>query len=251
MTAAPLAHQADAIVLQRYARAAGVAMLLSLVFGMIGELYLPGRIVVRGDAAATAANLTGNPMLLRLAFASYLVEGFCDIFLCVFWYILLRPVDKNLALLSAFVGVVSMVTFAVAQSSFFASSLVLRETGGMLSFTLEQRQALAFLCIRISTMIAWLFVGFYGTASMIRGYLIARSGYLPKVLGILLMIGGAGFFARSVTYILAPSLSSPFLLMPMALAGIPLTFWLLFRGVRVTTATSPSPHPSATDGSAP
>jgi hypothetical protein len=243
MTAAALDHQADVIVLQRYARAAGMAMLLSLVFGVIGEMYLPGRIIVAGDPAATAANLTGNPMLLRLAFASYLVEGFCDIFLCVFWYILLRPVDRNLALLSAFVGVVSMVTFAVAQSSFFASSLVLRETAGMLAFTLEQRQALALLCIRIATMIAWLFVGFYGTASMIRGYLIARSRYLPKVLGILLMIGGAGFFLRSVTYVLAPSLSSPFLLMPMALAGIPLTFWLLFRGVTVEAISPPGQGP--------
>jgi hypothetical protein len=233
------AQDADVIVLQRYARAAGIAMLLSLVFGMLGEMYLPGRIVVAGDAAATAANLTGNPMLLRLAFASYLVEGFCDIFLCVFWYILLRPVDRNLALLSAFVGVVSMVTFAVAQSSFFASSLVLRDTGGMLTFTLEQRQALALLCIRIATMIASLFIGFYGTASMIRGYLIVRSRYFPKVLGILFMIGGAGFFLRSVTYILAPSLSSPFLLMPMALAGIPLTFWLLFRGVTVEAIPRP------------
>jgi hypothetical protein len=200
---------------------------------MIGEMYLPAKIIVAGDPAATAANLTGNPVLLRLAFASYLVEGFCDIFLCVFWYILLRPVDRNLALVSAFVGVVSMVTFAVAQSSFFATSLVLSEADGMLTFTLEQRQALALLCIRIAGMIAWLFVGFYGTASMIRGYLIVRSGYFPKVLGILLMIGGAGFFLRSITYILAPSLSSPLFLMPMALAGIPLTFWLLFRGVRV------------------
>jgi hypothetical protein len=233
MAAAILLHHDRVVVLQRYARAAGVAMLLSLMFGTIGELYLPGRIVVSGDAAATAANLTGNPILLRLTFASYLVEGFSDIFLCVFWYILLRPVDKNLALLSAFVGVVSMVTFAIAQSSLFASSLVLRETGGMLSFTVEQRQALALLCIRIATMIASLFICFYGTASMIRGYLIARSGYFPKVLGILLLIGGAGFFLRSATYILAPSLSSPILLMPMALAGIPLTFWLLFRGVRV------------------
>lgn len=106
--AATLAHQADVAVLQRYARAAGVAMLLWMVFGTIGELYLPGRIVVAGDAAATAANLIGNPMLLRLTFASYLVEGFCDIVVCVFWYILLRPADRNLALLSAFVGIVPM-----------------------------------------------------------------------------------------------------------------------------------------------
>jgi hypothetical protein len=82
-------------------------------------------------------------------------------------------------------------------------------------------------------MIAWLFLCMYGIASMIRGYLIARSGYLPRLLGILLVIGGAGFFLRSITYLLAPSLSSPYLLMPMALAGIPLMAWLLFRGVDV------------------
>ena len=110
----------------------------------------------------------------------------------------------------------------------------------MLAFTLEQRQALALLCIRIATMIAWLFVGFYGTASMIRGYLIVRSRHFPRVLGMLLMIDGAGFFLRSVTYILAPSLSSPFLLMPMALAGIPLTYWLLFRGARVEAIPAPA-----------
>jgi hypothetical protein len=66
---------------------------------------------------------------------------------------------------------------------------------------------------------------------MIRGYLIVRSRYLPKVLGALLMIGGAGFFLRSATYILAPAYSSGFLLLPMAVAGISITFWLLIRGI--------------------
>jgi hypothetical protein len=221
----------DVVTLQRYARAAGVAMLLSIIFGFVGEMYLPGKIVVSGNAAATAANIAGHPTLFRLTFASYLVEGFCDVALCVFFYILLRPVDRNLALLSAFFGIVSMVTFAVAQSSFFAASLVLRDTGGMAAFTLEQRQALALLCTRIATMIAWLFLCMYGTASMIRGYLIARSRYLPKVLGILLMIGGGWFVLRSATYLLAPPYSSPLLLMPMALAGIPMMIWLLARGI--------------------
>lgn len=156
----------------------------------------------------------------------------CDVALLVFFYILLTPVNRNLALLSAFFGVVSMVTFAVAQSSFFASSLILRDTGGMAAFTVEQREALALLAIRIATMIAALFLCMYGIASMIRGSLIARSGYLPRILGILFAIGGAGFFLRSVTYIVAPSLSSPVLLVPMALGGIPLMGWLLVRGIR-------------------
>lgn len=221
---------------RRYARAAGVAMLLSILFGFTGEMYLPGQIIVSGDAAATAANIRTNPTLFRLTFASYLVEGICDVALIVFFYILLKPVDRNLALLSAFFGIVSMVTFAVAQSSFFAASLILRDTGGMAAFTIQQREALALLAIRIASMIAWLFLCMYGIASMLRGYLIARSGYLPRVLGILLIIGGIGFFIRSITYILAPSLSSPLLLLPMALAGIPLMAWLLFRGVGDTRA---------------
>ena len=221
----------DGLTVARYARVAGVAMLLSIVFGFLGEMILPDRIVVRGDAAATAANIVGNPALFRLTFAAYLVEALCDIGLCVFFYILLKPVDRNLALLSAFFGIASMVLFAVAQSSFFASSLVLGDSPGMGAFTSDQRSALAYLAIRISGTIAWLFLCLYGIASMIRGYLIARSTYLPRILGILFIIGGAGFFLRSATHLLAPEYSSWLLLLPMAFAGIPTMAWLLIRGI--------------------
>jgi len=221
----------EGLSLPRYARVAGVAMLLSIAFGFLGEMVLPDRIVVKQDAAATAANILGDPMLFRLSFAAYLVEGLCDIALSVFFYILLRPVDRNLALLSAFFGIASMVLYAVAQSSFFAASLVLGDTAGMGAFASDQRNALAYLAIRISGTIAGLFLCLYGIASMIRGYLIARSTYLPKILGILFIIGGAGFFLRSATYLLAPKYSSPLLLIPMAFAGIPMMVWLLFRGI--------------------
>jgi hypothetical protein len=194
-------------------------------------MILPGRIVVRGDAAATAANVLSHPMLFRLSFAAYLVEGLCDIALCVFFYILLKPVDRNLALLSAFFGIASMITYAVAQSSFFVASLVLGNTAGMEAFTSDQRNALAYLAIRISGTIASLFLCLYGTATMIRGYLIARSTYLPRILGVLFIIGGAGFFLRSATYLLAPQYSSPLLLIPMAVAGVPMMALLLLRGI--------------------
>jgi hypothetical protein len=231
MTFTPSTEDGENLILSRYARVAGVAMLLSIAFGLLGEIVLPGRIVVGRDAAATAANILGHPTLFRLSFAAYLVEALCDIALCVFFYILLRPVDRRLALLSAFFGIASMVTYAVAQSSFFASSLVLGDSPGMGAFTLDQRNALAYLAIRVSGTIASLFLCLYGIASMIRGYLIARSTYLPKILGILFIIGGAGFFLRSATYLLAPKYSSPVLLLPMALAGIPMMGWLLFKGI--------------------
>ncbi len=224
--------------LPRYARAAGIAMLLSIVFGAIGEAYVPGRIIVNGNAAATAANIVGHPMLFRLGFATYLVEGICDIALCVLFYVLLEPVNRKLALLSAFFGIASMVTFAVAESAYFASSLVVRDTSGMASFTIEQRNALALLSLRISATIAGLFLAMYGIATMIRGYLIMRSRYFPSVFGVLFIIGGAGFFLRTTTFILAPAYSSEIMLLPMAAAGIPFMLWLLIRGVGPEAARS-------------
>ena len=223
--------QRAGLTLSRYARVAGVAMLLSVVFGFLGESYLPGKIVVGGDAATTAANILGQPMLLRLSFAAYLVEGLCDVALCVFFYVLLRPVDRNLALLSAFFGLASMLAYAVSESSFYAASLVLGDTSGMNAFTPDQRAGLAYLATRISSAIAWLFLCLYGTATMIRGYLMVRSNYIPRLLGALFILGGAGFFLKTVTYLLAPKLSSPLLLMPMALAGIATMGWLLVRGI--------------------
>ena len=218
--------------LQRYSRIAGVAMLLSIVFGALGEAYLPGKIIVSGDAAATAANIVNHPGLFRAAFATYLVEGICDIALAAIFYILLKPVNRNLALISAFFGIASMVTFAIAESAFFASSLIVRDAAGMGSFTAEQRNALAYLSLRISTMIATLFLLLSGTATTIRGWLMFRSGYFPKWIGVLMMIGGAGFLLRTTTYILAPSFSSAIMVMPIALGAIPLMLWLLIKGIR-------------------
>jgi len=231
MTLSPSEDDRDALTISRYSRVAGIAMLLSIIFGLLGEMILPGKIVVSKDAAATAANIVGDPTLFRLSFAAYLVEGLCDVALSVIFYILLRPVDRQLALMSAFFGIASMVIYAVSESSFFAASLVLGDTAGMEAFTQVQRSGLAYLAIRLSSAIAWLFLCLYGIASMIRGYLMARSTYIPKVLGILFIIGGMGFFLRSATYLLAPKLSSPVLLLPMGLAGIPLMGWLLFRGI--------------------
>jgi len=224
----------DAATLQRYARVAGVAMLLSVVFGAIGEAYIPGRIMVPGDAAATAAIIVAHPTLFRVGFASYLVEGICDVALCVFFYILLKPVSRNLALLSAFFGIASMVTYATAESSYFVASLVVQDASGMAAFTPEQRNALTLLALRIWATIAVLFFALYGIATAIRGYLIMRSEYLPKVFGVLSVIGGAGFFLRTVTFLLVPSYSSDLMLLPMAVAGIPFMLWLLIRGVRQT-----------------
>ena len=185
-----------------------------------------------GDAAATAANIVGHHTLYRLAFTIFMLEMVAQAVVSAMFYDLLKPVNRNLALLSAFFGIGSMVLFAVAQASFYSATLAVGESAGMAAFSPDQRNAIAMLAVRISYTIAGLFLILYGIATMLRGYLIARSGYLPKLIGILFMIGGAGFALRTTTLLLAPAWSSTLMLIPIALGGIPLMLWLLIKGVR-------------------
>src|SRR5215213_4896391 len=185
--------RAEAQPMQAYARLAGVLFLISMVGGFFGELYVPNKLIVSGDAAATANNIIASTSLLRLSFAGYLVEAVCDIGLAWAFYVLLRPAHKNLALLSAFFGLVSTATFAGTELFYFAPTFILGGAGYLKTFSPEQLNSLAMLSLKFYGVGGGLFMVFYGTAWVIRGYLISRSGYLPKFLGWILMLAGLGF----------------------------------------------------------
>jgi hypothetical protein len=217
--------------MQRYARVAAFLFLLTLVFGYFGEAYAPARFIIAGDAAATAQNITSSPMLYRVGFASYLIEGLCDVALAWIFYVLLRAVNHELALLSAFFGLVSTAVYAVSELFYFTALIILRNATALAAFSPEQLNALAFLSLKISANCGWIFLAFYGVPSVLRGYLIYRSGYFPKFLGVLLILAGVGFIAKDFLTILAPTYASNVLLLPMFLAGVSLMLWLLFKGV--------------------
>jgi uncharacterized protein DUF4386 len=222
---------AESVVAQRYARVAGILILLSLVFGGWGEAYVPSKLVVSGDAAATARNILSSPLLFRSGFAAYLVEAVCDVTLALVFYYLLKPVDRRLALLSAFFGIVATVTYAFAECFYFAPSLILSGAEYLKPFSAEQLNSLALLSMKLFNAIAGIFLGFYGLATAVRGYLIYRSGYLPRTLGILFVVGGVSFVIDNVAIVLAPAYSSQLLLVLMAPAGIAMMLWLLVRGL--------------------
>ncbi len=216
-----------------YTKAAGVLFLLTFLGGGFGEMYIPNRLIVPTDAAATAANLKSSEALFRLGFAAYLVEALCDVGLTWIFYVLLRPVHKDLALLAAFFGLVSTALFGFAELFYFSSSLVLRDADYLKSFSTDQRNTLAMLSLKTYGVGAGIFMAFYGVASLIRGILIFRSGYLPRFLGVLLGLAGVGFISRNFLLVLAPRLASPLLLAPMFLAAIAMTVWFLAKGVDV------------------
>src|SRR6266571_33232 len=197
---------------QKYARIAGVLFLLSLMAGGFGEAYVPSKLIVSADAAATAANIKNFEFLYRLGFASFLVESLCDITLVLILYALLKPVSKELSLLAAFFGLVGTALFAFAELFYFAPPLIMGDGGYLKTFSPDQLNALVLLSLKFYGYGGMILTAYYGMAWIVRGYLIFLSGYLPKFLGILMAIGGIGFVVRNFLLIFAPAYASGLLL---------------------------------------
>jgi hypothetical protein len=218
---------------QAYARVAGVLFLLSFLAGGFGEAYVPSKLIVSANATATAENIKALDSLFRMGFAGYLVEAVCDIALTMVLYVLLRPVRKDLALLAAFFALIGTAVFGVAELFYFAASHVLGGADYLKTFSPDQLNTLALLSLKLFGYGGGIFLVFAGVAWFLRGYLIFQSGYLPKFLGMLLMLGGLAFVARNFALVLAPAFASGSLLLLILPGGLSLTVWLLVKGVDV------------------
>lgn len=218
---------------QRYARIAGVLFLISLVAGGFGEAYVPSKLIVSGDAAATVANLRNFDFLYRLGFAAFLIESLCDITLVLILYALLKPVSKELSLLAAFFGLMGTALFTFAELFYFAPLVILKGAGYLQAFSPDELNSLTLLSLKFYGFAGMIFTAYYGMAWIVRAYLMFRSSYLPKFLAVLMAVGGIGFVVRNFLMILAPAYASDVLLMLMFPGGLILTVWLLWKGVDV------------------
>jgi hypothetical protein len=214
-----------------YARTAGILGLISLVAGGFGEAYVPAVVVVAGDPPATAANITASASLFRLGFAAYLVEGLCDTGLTLLFYVLLRAVRYDLAVLAVLFRLIATAGFAMSQVLHFAALPIATATDRLQALPPGQVEALAMLSIQVSAHGQTVFGMFYGCGSIVLGYLMYRSRLLPRFIGILVALGGFGFVGRTFTWVLAPAYSTPVLLIPGGVAALILTVWLVARGV--------------------
>jgi hypothetical protein len=223
--------------MKRYARVAGVLMIVSMIAGGFGEAYAPSKLIVSGDPAMTARNVVDHDWIFRLGFATYLIEALCDVALALIFYVLLKPVSDGVAMLAAFFGLIATATFGAAELFYFVPPVLLKNAAAMQGFSPQQLQSLTMLSLRIYGLGGMVFTAFYGAAWICRGYLMVRSTYIPKVLGILMMAGGAGFVLRNFLLVLAPAFASPALLFLMAPGGLAFAVWLLVSPVeRVSSA---------------
>ena len=229
----PGVHRNEPESVQWYARLAGILVLVSIVAGGFGEAYVPRAMVVAGDATATARNILAHETLFRWGFAAYLVEAFCDAALAMLLWVIFRSTQRNLAVLMLICRVIGTAGFAMAEVLWFGALRVLSNPDQLGAFSRPQLDALAFALVRIAGFGGTLFSAFYGAAGLLLGWLIFRSRLVPRVLGVLVMVMGAAFVIHTFLVILAPAYASPLLLATAVVAFMPLTYWLLVKGVDV------------------
>lgn len=216
---------------QQYARWTAVLYAITIVVGGWGEAHVPSTLLIANDLARTAQRVASSVGIFRASFIAYLIEAACDITLNALLYALLRPVSRNLSLLAACFGLMGTAVYGAGQMLYFAAALPVVDADVARVISPEAKTALTYLCLTIYAYGFGIFAMFYGTAAVVRGYLILRSGYLPRALGAILIFGGASFIAKNFLVVVAPQYDLPYVIFPMFLAMASLTLWLLIKGI--------------------
>ena len=221
---------------QLYARIAGVLYLIIIVVGIFDEAFVRNRIIVSGDATATAANIRSLESLWRFGIAAEFLLLICAVALTLIFFVLLRPVSKDLALLAVFFNLVSLAVEAAVQLYLLGALFPLGKAEYLRAFEPEQLYALASLSVKSHSYGFGVALIFFGCVCLILGYLIFRSGFLPKALGVLMQIAGLSYLMDSFALILAPTFANrifPAVLVPAFVGEASLCLWLLVKGVNV------------------
>jgi hypothetical protein len=177
------------------ARLAGAFYLLTILTGIFAQGFISARLIVPGDAAATANNILSHDGLFRLGFAVYMIEMVCQIIMTVLIYDLLKPVNRSISLLAAVVGFIGCGVKTFSRLFYFAPLLVLGGTHYLSVFSGEQLNAVALLFLRVNDIGAGIALVFFGFYAILRGYLVIKSTFLPRILGWLGVLGGIGWLA--------------------------------------------------------
>ncbi|CAN5664894.1 DUF4386 domain-containing protein [soil metagenome] len=222
---------------QLYARTGGLAYLIIIVAGALGELFIRNAIIVPGDAATTARNIAASPLLWRIGIAGDLVMHVCDLILAIVYYTLFKRVNKTLALLSVLFGLIQTAVLVANKLNLMTPLFFLGHAEYLKAFSAEQLQALASISIEAHEHGFAIGLIFFGFECLIDGYLIFKSGFLPKFLGVFILVAGLCYLLNSFTLILFPSLANSMfsiLMAPIFIAELSMCLWLLIKGVNIT-----------------
>jgi hypothetical protein len=218
-----------------YARLAGFLYLIVIVCGGFAEIFVRQRLVVANDAVVTANNILAHERLFRWGFVADLTGGLCTIPLVMLLYELLKVVNRRVALLAVFFSLVGCAVQSAALLGHFAP-LILLKRGHDLGVDPTLLQAQTYMALQLQSIGYAAALTFFGGTMISQGYLVFRSGFLPRIIGVFLTIEGVCYLANSFADFVAPGIARTVfaVLMVSGLAEVLLCLWLLVKGVNVT-----------------
>ena len=220
-----------------YARIAGVLYLFNIFAGIFGEIIVRNHLIVAGDAAATAQNITASSFLFRSGIAGDLLMHVSDIPMILIFYVLLKPVSKDLSLLAALFNLVQTAVLVANKLTLVAVVVFLGNMDSLEAFDPGQLQALANACLALHEYGFSIGLVFFGFACLVVGYLMFKSGYFPKALGVLQFIAGLCYLANSFALIFSPALQAkmiPGVLLGAFVGELLTCLWLIVMGLNLS-----------------
>jgi hypothetical protein len=228
--------------LSKNARIAGLLYILASVVGVLRLLYIPTTLFVRGNATATAANVAAHESLFRLGIVSSLVGAVLWLFVPLALYRLLKGVDQTLAVLMVILGSLMQVPLFFVNILTDAAALLFAQGGGYLAvFDKPQRDAFARLCLDLHHQLNLASLMFGGLWLFPFGLLVYRSGFLPRFLGVWLMLACSAWLAFSLTGLLFPAYEDQAfsITQPVALGEVATMLWLVTMGAKEKRLVTP------------
>jgi len=217
---------------QKIARVAAFVFLIIFCQGMASELFIRPAIIVPGDAATTVNNIMASGSLFRLSLVSDLIRQMFMMVLLLLLYKLLKPVNKNIASLMVIFALVCVPITMLNELNHFAALLLSSGAGYLRAFETDQLHALVMFFLDLRK---------YGTSIpqvfslwvLFLGYLVFKSGFLPRILGILLIIGGLCYTVQAVLFFLFPNFDLMIFGLFAFIGELLFYLWLLIKGVNV------------------
>ncbi len=217
-------------------RLAGVFYLAIILLGLFGEAFVRAKLVVSGDPAATAHAISASPLLWRMGIVGDLLMHVFDIPVLVVLYLLLKPVNKSLALVATFINLIQTAVLAANKLSLLVPLYLSSGSSYLTAFSPAQLQALSYVAIKAHGYGFAVGLIFFGVACLVRGYLMFKSGYVPKVYGVLMILAGFSYLINSFALLLAPAFAAalfPAILLPALIGELSFCLWMIVKGVNL------------------
>ena len=211
---------------------AGLALLTMVVAAPYAELFVYPKLVVPGNTAETVKNIIANKALFISAIFAYLATFICDLLAAWALYILLKPVNESLSLLTAWFRLVYTVIAIVALLNLVTVSRILDNSDYLTVFKPDQLNAEVMLSLRAFRYGFHFGIIFFSIHLGLLGYLVFRSKYIPRIMGVFLIISGLGYLMTSLKPFLFPNVNVDFAMYTFY-GELIFMLWLLIRGSRI------------------